>query len=173
MLSLGFEDLIAYTDWERELWHDWFHQHGNEPLKTSVGPHGDARFSTIGDVIRHIFSAERRYVDRLTNLPLTDASTIPAGDYEVLFRFGGETRRALREFLQSFPDDKWDEMNEINFGFAIVHATPRKIIVHVLMHEIRHWAQIATMFRLNGLKVDMHDFLFSPVFGGGRSVPHS
>src|SRR5215469_3868262 len=27
-------------------------------------------------------------------------------------------------------------------------ATPKKIIIHVLAHEIRHWAQIATVLRL-------------------------
>jgi uncharacterized damage-inducible protein DinB len=45
-------------------------------------------------------------------------------------------------------------------------ASPKKIVVHVLMHEIRHWAQIATLLRLNGFKGDFHDFLFSPVLGG-------
>lgn len=33
------------------------------------------------------------------------------------------------------------------------------------MHEIRHWAQIGTLFRLNGLTGEVHDFLFSPVLG--------
>jgi uncharacterized damage-inducible protein DinB len=45
-------------------------------------------------------------------------------------------------------------------------ATPRKIITHVVVHEIRDWAQIATLLRLNGLSGDFHDFLFSPVLGG-------
>ena len=45
-------------------------------------------------------------------------------------------------------------------------ASPRKIVTHVLLHEVRHWAQIATLFRLNGLKVDFHDSLFSPMTGG-------
>ena len=38
--------------------------------------------------------------------------------------------------------------------------------MHTVLHEIRHWAQIATFFRLNGLTGEFHDFLFSPVFGG-------
>jgi hypothetical protein len=33
------------------------------------------------------------------------------------------------------------------------------------MHEIRHWAQFGTLLRLNGLKGEFHDFLFSPVLG--------
>jgi len=45
-------------------------------------------------------------------------------------------------------------------------ATPRKIVVHILLHQIRRWAQIATLLRLNGLVDDFHDFLFSPVMGG-------
>jgi uncharacterized damage-inducible protein DinB len=42
-------------------------------------------------------------------------------------------------------------------------ATPRKLVAHVLIHEIRHWAQIATLCRFAGLR---GDFLFSPVLGG-------
>jgi hypothetical protein len=45
-------------------------------------------------------------------------------------------------------------------------ATPRTIIIHVRTHEIRHWAQIVTVLRLNGSKGDFHDFIFSPVLGG-------
>jgi uncharacterized damage-inducible protein DinB len=40
------------------------------------------------------------------------------------------------------------------------------IIVHVLVHEIRHWAQIATLLRLNGVTGEFHDFLFSSAMGG-------
>jgi hypothetical protein len=38
--------------------------------------------------------------------------------------------------------------------------------MHTLIHEIRHWAQIATLSRLNGFDVEFRDFLFSPVMGG-------
>jgi uncharacterized damage-inducible protein DinB len=47
-----------------------------------------------------------------------------------------------------------------------VKATPKKIVIHILMHEIRHWAQITTLFRLSGLTGELHDFLASPVMGG-------
>jgi hypothetical protein len=33
----------------------------------------------------------------------------------------------------------------------ILTVTPRKIVVNVLLHETRHWAQIATLLRFNGL----------------------
>jgi uncharacterized damage-inducible protein DinB len=49
---------------------------------------------------------------------------------------------------------------------SILKATPKKIVTHVLLHEIRHWAQIATLLRLTGVTDDFHDFLFSPAMGG-------
>jgi uncharacterized damage-inducible protein DinB len=39
------------------------------------------------------------------------------------------------------------------------------LVVHVLMHESRHWTQIGTLFRVNGLTGEFRDFLFSPVLG--------
>lgn len=51
-------------------------------------------------------------------------------------------------------------------SISLLRVTPRKLLVHVLMHEIRHWAQVGTLFRLNGMPMEFHDFLFSPVLGG-------
>lgn len=125
-MTLELEELLQYSAWHREKWRDWFQQQGNAPLAISIGANGDGRFQSIGDVIRHVFSAEKRYVDRLLGRPITDTSFLPTGDVEALFAFGGE----------------------------------RRIVVHILLHEIRHWAQIATLLRLNGFAVEWHDFLF-------------
>lgn len=164
-ISLG--DLVDYTEWQRAKWHEWLRQHGSDVLKTSVGPHGDSRFQCVGDVIRHIFSAEKRYIDRLSGRPLTDPAVVPTDDIEALFSFGRESRRLLQDFLETLPAQQWDVPEDYTIGNFLVRATPRKILVHILLHEIRHWAQIATLFRLNSLAVEFHDFLFSPVFGGG------
>ncbi|SRR5579884_1059554 len=164
-MTLDLDALIQYTDWEREKWRSWLREQGDAVLTTSAGPHGDGRVSTIGEIIRHIFSAEKRYVERLSGRPMTDPSTIAADKIDPLFAFGQQSRRDLRGFIRAFPADKWDSMQEHKIMSATVRATPRKFIVHVVTHEVRHWAQIATLFRLNGFKIDFHDFLFSPVFG--------
>ena len=40
--------------------------------------------------------------------------------------------------------------------------TPRKLLFHVLLHEIRHWAQIALAVRLAGIEPPGdHDLFFS------------
>lgn len=162
----SFDELIEYTDWERGKWHDWLRQRGDDALATSTGPHGDGRFQTIGDLVRHIFSAEKRYIDRLSNRPLTDPATISNSSVEALFEFGAQSRGDLEKFVKEFPAQDWDVSQEFNFMGNYLKATPRKLVDHVLIHEIRHWAQIGTMFRLNGITGEMHDFLLSPVLGG-------
>src|ERR1700747_127749 len=103
LINLTVDDLMDYTDWERQKWHEWFRKHGDGVLKITTGPHGDGRFETVGDLIRHIFSAEKRYVDRLSGRPLTDTATIPSDNVEGLFQFSQLCRKELREFVAAFP----------------------------------------------------------------------
>lgn len=165
-VHLSLSDLIDYTDWERQKWHERLRQQGDAVLKTSIGPHGDGRFSTVGELMRHIFSAEKRYVERLGERPLTDTSSVPTDNLEALFQFGDESRQELKDFVEAFPGGKWDVPFEFKLMSSVLRVTPKKIIVHVLVHEMRHWAQIATLLRLNGMTGDFHDFLFSAAMGG-------
>src|SRR5689334_19162001 len=98
-LHLGFDDLLAYTDWDRENWHAFFRQNGDAALAVSAGPHGDGRMTTIGDVVKHIFGAEIRYVDRLSDRPLTDWAAMPSDNTEALFELGAKSRASLRHLL--------------------------------------------------------------------------
>ena len=150
--------LIGYTDWERKKWHDWL-EHHSEALKISMGPHGDNQ--TVGEVVKHIFSAEKRYIERLADEPLTDTASIPNDNLEALFELGQQSRQALKDFIESFPAPSWDILKDFEFVGWSLKAKPKKIVLHVLTHEIRHWAQIATVLRLNGFNDDFHDFIFA------------
>lgn len=156
--------LLEYTDWERSQWHTWFREHGPAALAVDLGPNGDGRINTIGELVRHIFSAEKRYVERIQGTPLTDTAALPADDVEALFALGRESREALRELLASFPTGRWDVQQQIQLGKHSRSVTPRKMIVQAVTHEIRHWAQIATFLRMSGRKPGARDFLASPVF---------
>ena len=163
MFDVDFSDLLDYTDWQRERWEALLRPRGTEALAIGIGPNGDGRFRTIGELIRHIFSAERRYVDRLSDRPITDTSTIPADSVDTVFAFGRESRRELRRFLDAFPPDQWDAPREFMLMNTRIRASARKVVLHVVMHEIRHWAQIATLLRLEGVIGEPHDFLMSPI----------
>lgn len=169
--ALGIDILLDYTDWDRAQWHAWFREQGQAALAVGLGAHNDGRIKNIGELVRHIFSAELRYVERSLEKPLTDATTIPSDDVEALFAFGTKTRAALRDLLATFPDERWDVPQEVKLGPTPRQFTPRKMIVQALTHELRHWAQVATLLRLEGRKTGIHDFLLSPVLepGGASS----
>lgn len=161
-LILSLDTLLDYTDWERQKWFSVLRQRSDSVLEISAGPHGDGRFTSIGEIIRHIFSAETRYVQRLLNPPLTDTAILPASNADGLARQGEASRCGLRALIETFPADQWDISRKFVLMDIPISATPRKIVTHVLLHEIRHWAQIATLLRLQGIRDDFHDFLFSP-----------
>jgi len=166
-VELTFSNLIEYTEWERAKWHDWFLEHGDLSLKVSTGPHSDGRMQTIGELVRHIFSAEMRYIDRLSGRAITETASIPTDEVEALFQFARLSRKHLTEFIEQLPPAEWDQIREFPLMNSTLRATHKKVVAHILMHEIRHWAQIATLLRMSGLPLgEFHDFLFSPVFGG-------
>jgi len=169
-MNLSLNHLLDYTEWQRKRWHDSLRNYGEHVLQISAGPNGDGRFEVIGDLIRHIFSAEKRYIDRLSGRALTDTASIPNDKIEALFEFGQQSRKELKEFVETFPAAQWDVPRELQILKFVVNATPRKIVTHVVMHEIRHWAQVGTLLRLNGFVGDFQDFLGSPVMGGAWKI---
>jgi hypothetical protein len=55
-----------------------------------------------GDLVRHIFSAEKRYVERLSDRPLTDTASIPNDNLEALFGFGpADPRKPVKKFTKA------------------------------------------------------------------------
>lgn len=165
-MSLAFtiDDLLAYTDWDRNQWHGWFREQGTAPLAVDLGANNNGNIHNVGELVRHIFAAEKRYVEGSLKAPvLTDTASIPANDVETLFAFGLESRRALRELLATFSE--WEAPREMQFGPNNVRiVTPRKMILQTLTHELRHWAQAAAFLRQAGYKTGSHDLIGSPLF---------
>ena len=156
--------LLEYTDWERSQWRTGFREQGPAALAVDLGPNRDGRVNTIGELVRHIFSAEKRYVNRIQGAPLADAAAVPSTDVEALFALGQESRESLRALLATFPAERWDVPQQIQMGKHTRSVTPRKMIVQAVTHEIRHWAQVATFLRISGRQPGPRDFLVSPVF---------
>lgn len=159
------EPLLSYTDWLRTQWQSHLSAKA-ELLSSSVGAHSDGRFGTIGEVIRHVFGAELRYVDRIRGEEASDVSHVAPDSVDALFELGGESRASLRRLLEDFGEEDWEEERLFPIGAFEFEGTSWKILTHVLVHEIRHWAQVGTLLRLNGNGPALHDFLVSPVLGG-------
>lgn len=171
-IGVSLNELMDHADWQRSEWRDWLPERGDIVLRISIGPHGDGRFQCVGDLVKHIFVAEKHHVERLSNMPLTDVASIPDSSVELLFQFGARSRKGLRQFVEACPNVDWDVPRKFHiFEDRFATVTPRKFVVHILLHEIRHWAQIATLLRLNGLTGADRDFLFGPGLSGSPPLP--
>jgi uncharacterized damage-inducible protein DinB len=164
-LALDVQDLVGYSTWQRAVWQSWFAQKGPAPLAVTTGDHGDGRFPTIGGLIRHIFSSELRYAQRIAGVPVTDTTAVAIDDPAALFMLGAVGRASFIGVVKTLPAAQWTIPLEFHLFSSVVRATPRKVVLHVITHEIRHWAQVATLLRLQGWMGERQDLLFSPVLG--------
>jgi hypothetical protein len=118
--------LSDYTAGERQKWYEWLGQHGEQVWKISADPRGDGRFETLGDLVRHIFSAEKRSVERLSGRPFTDTASVPNGNIEAFFPFGEQSRKEFQAFVAAFPAQDWDVANDYKIMNYSLRATPKK-----------------------------------------------
>jgi len=159
-LSLSFDELLRYTTGEREKWRTWLGAHP-AALDAPVQPGG--RLPTVGKLIDHIFFAERRILQRLTDAPLSPSTGLTGNNAPPLFDYGASVRRELEQYVADLDVDVADEIRSFEMGEQRLAMTARKLLFHVLIHEIRHWAQITLAVRLAGFEPPGdHDLVFSP-----------
>ena len=158
-MHLTVEELLHYTDEERDRWERWFRENGDDVLKMPIT--GD-RETTIGALILHIFGPEQRYVQRLRNERLSEYRTRPSARVEEVFGYGLETRKAMRDFVANAKPEDWSRTITLEMMGHKYSASVRKIVLHALLHEVRHWAQIARLVRERGFAPPGgHDLLTS------------
>ena len=72
----------------------------------------------------------------------------------------------MREAPGGFTEDDWEKTHSVELGGFRLEGTARKLIGHIIVHEIRHWAQIAVTMRQHELAPPgEHDLVFSKSFG--------
>ena len=159
-MHLALDELLRYTNEERDKWKVWFVAHP-DALDVEVQPGG--RFSTVGSLIDHIFIVERRHLQRLNGTPLDTKTGLSGRHAPPLFDYGASVRRELDQLVAELDPDVASEPRPFTLASgATLHATPRKLLFHCLIHETRHWAQIALALRRAGLDPPGdHDLLFS------------
>jgi len=158
-LALTFDELVRYTNMERDKWRLWFGSHA-EAVEAPVQPGG--RLPTVGKLIDHIFLVERRHLQRLTSQPVLNTTGLTGNNAPPLFDFGASVRRELEQYAADLSDDEIDTVREFNIRDQKWVMTPRKLLFHILLHETRHWAQVALAVRLAGFEPPGdHDLVFS------------
>ena len=160
MLYLTTEELFAYTAGERKKWYQWLVAN---PEAMSLPAQREGRFATIGSVVDHIFLVERRHWLRLTGQGgIIDQTGVAGTDVAALFAFGDRAREDLVHYARGLREDAATTLREFDVRGQRIAMTPRKLLLHILIHEIRHWAQIALAVR-NGAHEPPgnHDLFYS------------
>ena len=165
-MSIGveFARLIAYSDHERAKWRAWV---AADPSRLNAPFQPGGRFPTLWSLLDHLFLVERRHLARLEGAVPPDATGIAVGDWKALFEYADLVRADLRQFADELDDA---EAAQVITWTAVAPAPPGtysmtrgKLMTHVLLHEIRHLAQIAYAVRLQDHEPPgEHDYFYCP-----------
>jgi uncharacterized damage-inducible protein DinB len=158
-------DMVAITGTELQ---DWV-EHTSDSWKKLITAHpeilsfpSDIRETkSVAELLQHIVAVELRYAERLNELPQTEYASIPFDTVETIYATHDRAMALLQPLLGK-EEKWWEEVQEIKTRSAgTLRASRRTVLVHLLTHSIRHYAQLATLVRQHGVKHDMiADYLF-------------
>jgi uncharacterized damage-inducible protein DinB len=108
---------------------------------------------TVGQLLQHIVAVELRFAERLSDLPATDYANIPYDSVDTIYATHDQAFAVVHKLLNS--EINWDESIEFTTRVMGPARSARKtILFHLLLHSIRHYAQLATLARQHGVKPD-------------------
>ncbi len=157
--AITLEELLDDNDVGTRKWQAWFTEN---PAALEV-PCDIYNSGTVRGMLKHIFAVELRHSQRLRGQEVIAYDSIPTGSLEDLFRLHIQAIGNLETFLDSADDPSLEETIPLQtVSTGTVQATRRKLFVHIMLHSIRHWAQLSTTLRAAGHNTDWpKDFLFS------------
>lgn len=152
--GIQFDELLAYTEEENQRWQQFFARHP-EALDLPLDIAGNVR-----ELVRHIFAVELFFANQVTGGEKVNLDELPSATLDEIFGISEKATRIYRDLFSRATTADWSETIELSrLG---VTASRRKLLAQALTHSMRHWAQIATFLRQQGLKQEWnHDFLLS------------
>lgn len=159
-VSVELRELLDYTDHERQKWREWI---AAAPQRLELPFQAGGRFPTLGSLFDHVFLVERRHLSRLEGGTPPDSTGVKQGDWKALFEYAELVRADLRRYLADVDGDSAREVLTIVAQSGTQTMTKRRLATHILLHEIRHTAQIAYAVRNAGQEPPgQHDLFYFP-----------
>jgi uncharacterized damage-inducible protein DinB len=148
MIALSGEELVSWVEKTTTGWRDLLAQY---PVILNL-PCDVRETKSVAELFQHIVAVELRYAERLSSLPETSYGNIPFASSPEIFAAHDRAMALLRE-LGKAPRFDWEQEVEFTTRSAgALRASRRTVFVHLLMHSIRHYAQLATLVRQHGIK---------------------
>jgi uncharacterized damage-inducible protein DinB len=161
-LTAGLHELLTYSDHERAKWRAWFEA---DPSRLDLPFQKGGRFPTIGGLLDHVFLVERRHLSRLEGATPPESTGVKPGDLKGLFEYAELVRADFRQFVTTIDDAAASEPFTFTIPTGPMTMSRRKLATHVVLHEVRHLAQVAYAARAAGVEPPgEHDLFFCPVY---------
>jgi uncharacterized damage-inducible protein DinB len=158
-IKITLDELLGWTAEERAKWLPWLTAN---PAAMDVKVQPGGRFPTVGALIDHIFLVEVRHTLRLQGQDLPTESGVPANDITALFAFAARGREGVFRYLPTLSMDDLNKPRAVVVASGTYPLSPRKLLFHMALHEVRHWAQIAAAVRMAGFAPPGdHDLFYS------------
>lgn len=159
-VSLSLTELLDYSDYERSKWKAWIQA---DPSRLDLTFQAGARFPTLWSVLDHVFLVERRHLARLEGGTPPDGTGIASGDWAGLLEYADLVRADLRQYVAGLDDAEALSTFTFTIPTGAVTMSRRKLAAHIVLHEVRHWAQVAHTARVAGIAPPgEHDLFFFP-----------
>jgi uncharacterized damage-inducible protein DinB len=145
--ALTANELIAWVEKTSNGWRNLLVVH---PALLAL-PCDIMNVGSVAQLLQHIVAVELRFTERLADLPATDYANLPFDSVERIYATHDHAFALLQKLLDS--EMNWDE--PIEFSTRVMgsaRSTRKTILFHLLLHSIRHYAQLATLVRQQGVK---------------------
>jgi uncharacterized damage-inducible protein DinB len=152
------EKLVAWNDANAQHWRDFILANPTVFFQLCDIRNG----KTIADTLQHIVAVELRYAQRLAGLPESPYEEIPKNSIDSLHAAHELALDLIRNLLAN-PDYDWStEIICDTISAGRLRASRETILVHLTLHSMRHYAQLATLVRQQGFKTTWPmDYLFA------------
>jgi uncharacterized damage-inducible protein DinB len=156
--ALTCAEMLAHNESSTGMWEKWF---AKNPAALDL-PCDVMNVGSVRMLVQHIFAVELRFSQRLLGEPPIDYSSLPADTLEKLISIHRTAAANYETFLAAANGPVMEEVIEVVTRTAgTLRASRRSIFVHAMLHSMRHWAQLATLLRHEGMKTDWpQDYLF-------------
>lgn len=156
-LAISAENLVTWNDATAQRWRDFIL--ANPVILTLLCDIRNGK--TVADTLQHIVAVELRYAQRLSGLPESPYEEIPKDTINSLMAAHELALGLVRNLLASPIYDWSTEITFDTISLGRLRASRETVLVHLTLHGIRHYAQLATLVRQQGFKTTWPmDYLF-------------
>lgn len=143
--------LVEFLAWNQESAEFWKSHFEANPTLLQL-PCDISGVANVQEFVRHIWSVELIWGQRIAGLPLADRKELPVGPLEALFDLHLKAIGIYRDLLGD-PTCNWEDSQTLKSPWLPPEGlivSKRKMLAHALFHGQRHWAQLSTLLRTLG-----------------------